>query len=308
MRKIVVIGGGSGSYTVLKGLKEYPVQLFSIVSMFDSGGSTGRLRNELGVLPPGDVRRCVIALADEDNENVLRELFLYRFEGGVQDHSLGNLVLTAAEKKYGNIGEGIKKLSKVLNLRGQVLPVSLDNAQLCAKLEDGKVIRGETNIDIADAERGKISEAFLEPVAEANPDAKEAILDADVVIIGPGDLYTSLVPNLLVNGIPEALRKTRAKIVYVCNIMTKKGETDGFLASDFVAEIENYISRSVDHVICNENNLNRVLLDRYRMENKFPVVFDLAHDHRVMIADIVSQEDFLRHDIKKLARELISLC
>jgi len=304
----VVIGGGSGSYTVLKGLKEYPVQLFSIVSMFDSGGSTGRLRNELGVLPPGDVRRCVIALADEDNENVLRELFLYRFEGGVQDHSLGNLVLTAAEKKYGNIGEGIKKLSKVLNLRGQVLPVSLDNAQLCAKLEDGKVIRGETNIDIADAERGKISEAFLEPVAEANPDAKEAILDADVVIIGPGDLYTSLVPNLLVNGIPEALRKTRAKIVYVCNIMTKKGETDGFLASDFVAEIENYISRSVDHVICNENNLNRVLLDRYRMENKFPVVFDLAHDHRVMIADIVSQEDFLRHDIKKLARELISLC
>lgn len=303
-----MIGGGSGSYTVLKGLKEYPVQLFSIVSMFDSGGSTGRLRNELGVLPPGDVRRCVIALADEDNENVLRELFLYRFEGGVQDHSLGNLVLTAAEKKYGNIGEGIKKLSKVLNLRGQVLPVSLDNAQLCAKLEDGKVIRGETNIDIADAERGKISEAFLEPVAEANPDAKEAILDADVVIIGPGDLYTSLVPNLLVNGIPEALRKTRAKIVYVCNIMTKKGETDGFLASDFVAEIENYISRSVDHVICNENNLNRVLLDRYRMENKFPVVFDLAHDHRVMIADIVSQEDFLRHDIKKLARELISLC
>lgn len=308
MRKIVVIGGGSGSYAVLKGLKEYPVQLFSIVSMFDSGGSTGRLRDELGVLPPGDVRRCVIALADEDNENVLRELFLYRFEGGVQDHSLGNLVLTAAEKKYGNIAEGIKKLSKVLNLRGKVIPVSLDNAQLCAKLENGKIIRGETNIDIADTERGKISEAFLEPVAEANPDAKEAILEADMIIIGPGDLYTSLIPNLLVNGIPEALRKTRAKIVYVCNIMTKKGETDGFLASDFVAEIENYISRSVDHVICNENNLNRVLLERYRMENKYPVVFDLAHDQRVMIADVVSQQDFLRHDIKKLARELISLC
>ncbi|MFH1395975.1 MAG: gluconeogenesis factor YvcK family protein [archaeon] len=308
MRKVVVIGGGSGSYLVLKGLKEYPLQIYSIVSMFDSGGSTGKLRDQLGVLPPGDVRRCLIALADDDHENILRELFMFRFEGGVENHSLGNLILTAAEQNYGNLAEGIKKLSQVLNLKGTVLPVSLDNAQLCAQLADGTVIKGETNIDIPEGERAKIEKVFLEPPAKLNSEAAEAIREADLIVIGPGDLYTSLIPNMLVEGIQEALAESKAKIAYVCNLMTKKGETDGFRVSDFVNEIENYLPRPVDHIICNENHISRMSLERYRLNNQFPVVFDMAEDQRAIVAELIDQPDVVRHNLRKLAHELVRLC
>jgi len=308
MRKVVVIGGGSGSYLVLKGLKEYPLQIYSIVSMFDSGGSTGKLRDQLGVLPPGDVRRCLIALADDDHENILRELFLFRFEGGVENHSLGNLILTAAEQNYGNIAEGIKKLSKVLNLKGTVLPVSLDNAQLCAELEDGTKIKGETNIDVPEGDRARISKVFLEPQAKLNPEAAEAIREADLVVIGPGDLYTSLIPNLLVDGIQEALAESKARIVYVCNLMTKKGETDGFRVSDFVNEVENYLPRPVDHIICNENHISRMSLERYRLNNQFPVIFDMTEDQRAIVAELIDQPNVVRHNLRKLAHELVRLC
>lgn len=304
----MVIGGGSGSYLVLKGLKDYPLQIYSIVSMFDSGGSTGKLRDQLGVLPPGDVRRCLIALADDDHENILRELFLFRFEGGVEDHSLGNLILTAAEQNYGNIAEGIKKLSKVLNLKGKVLPVSLDNAHLCAELDDGTIIKGETNIDVPEGDRARISKVFLEPNAKVNPEAAEAIREADLIVIGPGDLYTSLIPNLLVNGIQEALAESKARVAYVCNLMTKKGETDGFRVSDFVNEIENYLPKPVDHIICNENHISRMTLERYRLNNQFPVVFDMAEDQRAIVAELIDQPDVVRHNLKKLAHELVRLC
>jgi len=308
MRKVVVIGGGSGSYLVLKGLKEYPLQINSVVSMFDSGGSTGKLRDQFGVLPPGDVRRCLIALADDENENILRELFLFRFEGGVENHSLGNLILTAAEQNYGNLAVGIKKLGKVLNLKGKVLPVSLDDAQLCAQLIDGTTIKGESNIDVPTGNRAKISKVFLEPHANVNPEAAEAIREAELIVIGPGDLYTSLIPNLLVNGMAEAIAESKARIAYVCNLMTKKGETDGFRVSDFVAEIENYLSRPVDHIICNENNISRMDLERYRLEKKYPVVFDMVHDQRAILAELVEGPGLIRHDLKKLAHELVRLC
>ncbi|MBT3298350.1 YvcK family protein [archaeon] len=309
MRKVVVIGGGTGSYTVLRGLKKYPLQLFSIVNMFDSGGSTGILRDELGVLPPGDVRRCLLALSSDDEKSeILRDLFQFRFEGGVNNHSLGNLILTASEKNYGNIAEGIKKLSKLLGLEGEVIPVSLENAQLCAKLADGQIIYGESKIDIPETERGQISEVYLDPKPTLNEEAKEAMLKADLIVIGPGDLYTSLIPNLLVEGVTETLLETKAKIVYVCNLMTKKGETDGFIASKFLSEIENYVQKKVDYVICNEANINRNSLEHYRKEGQYPVVFDLAQDERAILANLTSIKGLIRHDGKKLARELVRLC
>jgi len=229
MKKIVVIGGGTGSYTVLKGLKVYPLQISAIVSMFDSGGSTGKLRDNLGVLPPGDLRRCLIALADDDKENILRDLFSFRFEGGVGNHSLGNLIITASEKNYGSLSAGIKKIGQLLNMRGKVIPVSLENSHLRAELKDGSIINGENNIDVPTNERSPINKISLNPSVIINEEAKVAILEADLVVIGPGDLYTSLIPNLLVDGVVEALQKTNARLVYICNLMTKKGETDGYM-------------------------------------------------------------------------------
>lgn len=277
--------------------------------MFDSGGSTGKLRDELGVLPPGDIRRCLLALSSDDEKSkILRDLFQFRFEGGVNNHSLGNLILTASEKNYGNLAEGIKKLSKLLDIEGEVIPVSLENAQLCAELSDGQTIRGESKIDVPESERGQIFKVYLDPQPKLNHEAKEAILKADLIVIGPGDLYTSLVPNLLVEGMKETLSQTNAKIVYVCNLMTKKGETDGFIASKFLSEMEKYVGRKVDHIICNESNINRNSLEHYRNQGQFPVVFDLAHDERAILASLASVKGLIRHDEKKLARELLRLC
>lgn len=307
MKKIVVIGGGTGSYTVLKGLKVYPLQISAIVSMFDSGGSTGKLRDHLGVLPPGDLRRCLIALADDDKENILRDLFSFRFEGGVGNHSLGNLIITASEKNYGSLSAGIKKIGQLLNMRGKVIPVSLENSHLRAELKDGSIINGEDNIDVPTNERAPINKISLNPSVIINEEAKIAILEADLVVIGPGDLYTSLIPNLLVDGVSEALQQTNARLVYICNLMTKKGETDGYMVSDFLREIENYAGRRVDQFICNENGIRSTLREIYRQKDQYPVLFNLPEDDRAIISDLVHQPQFIRHDYKKLAREIVRL-
>ncbi len=309
-KKITVVGGGTGSYTALKGLKGYDIDLAAIVSMFDSGGSTGVLRDELGVLPPGDLRKCLIALADEEGENVLRELFSYRFEGGVGDHSLGNLILTAAQKRYGNIAKGIGKLSKILNLKGDVYPVSLDDCTLCAKLKDGEVIEGEANIDVPVGEREPIDYVYLKPGAKVYSDVEKVLADSDLIVIGPGDLYTSVIPNLLVEGVPEAIRKSSAKTVYVCNLMTKQGETDDYKASDFLREVEKYLGGPVDYVICNENGMSAESLAIYEDQNQFPVEVDLK-DERLIKANILYQKnggkDLIRHHREMLAKELMKI-
>ncbi|HVS79907.1 MAG TPA: gluconeogenesis factor YvcK family protein [Candidatus Paceibacterota bacterium] len=324
MKRFVVIGGGTGSHAVLRGLKRYPLDLTAVVSMFDSGGSTGMLRDEFGILPPGDVRRCLVALAEENaprgngrrgGPNILRELFNYRFseESSLKGHSIGNLFLTALTQILGNEALAIREAGKVLNIKGRVLPVSLTNAHLHAELEDGTVIRGETNIDIPKHDGSKrIRRAFLEPAAFAFEETEAAIRNADAIIIGPGDLYTSIIPNLLVKGIPEAIRESRATKIFVCNVMTKWGETNGFKASDFAREALFYSGLDAfDYVICSSTPLSLPTLRRYSEEKSFPVICDPLLGNfarRVVREDVALASDIIRHDSEKLASVIIAQC
>ncbi len=227
---ITTIGGGTGTFNVLSGLsKRQNLNLAAIVTVADSGGSTGELHDEFGILPPGDVRRAIVALADDTE--VVRWLFEYRFKEGhsIAGHTVGNLLLTALTDIMGDFERGITELSDMFDVHGKVIPVTLDNVSLGVTLENGDWIVGESNIDVPKHDASiPIRDAFLLGGGRLNPRAKEAIENSDYVIIGPGDLYTSLVPNLLCAGMGDVLRTTRAKILYVCNIMTKHGETDGF--------------------------------------------------------------------------------
>ncbi len=317
MKKIVVIGGGTGTYTVLTGLKKHPVDLTAVVSMADSGGSSGRLRDELGILPPGDVRRCLLALASDEVSQSLRELFEFRFENGreLKNHSFGNLFLAALTEITGREDLAILEAAKVLQVRGQVLPVSLTNTQLCARLEDGTIIKGETNIDIRKVKpQLRIKEVFLKPAAEIYAPVAEAIAAADLIVVGPGDLYTSIIPNLLVRGIDTALVASSAPVVYVANIMTKYGETDGFAASDFAREIVRYLGRTLDFLVVNRfaKPIPPRLLGRYREERADPVTADVEHcsDYaaKVVARNLVSAKSLLRHDPVRLAETILELC
>ncbi len=311
MKKIVVIGGGTGAFTVLRGLKHYTNRLAAIVSMFDSGGSTGRLRDEFGFLPPGDVRRCILALAPEtEKTKILRELLSYRFSKGegLNKHNFGNLWLTALRDVIGNELGAIDYLSNLFNISGRVLPVTLDNSHLCAEFTDGTIVKGETNIDIPKHDGSlRISRLFLEPPAHALAASLDAVEDADLVVIGPGDLYTSLMPNFLVTGMKEALAATSAKKVFVCNVMTKWGETHGFTASDFLREVQKYAG-AVNAMVVNTKNASHTLLERYNQENAFPVLVDRENIKTELIeADLLNEQEIVRHDSYKLAKVLIGL-
>jgi uncharacterized cofD-like protein len=315
MKKIVVIGGGTGSYTVLRGLKHYPVDITAVVSMFDSGGSSGMLRDEFGLLPPGDVRRCLVALAEENGINILRELFNYRFkeDSSLKGHSFGNLFLTALTQIVGSEAQAIKKAGKVLNIKGQVLPVSVTNVNLRAELEDGSIIEGETNIDIPKHDGNlKITRIFLEPEAFILNETEQAIAEADIIVIGPGDLYTSVIPNLLVKGVSEAIQQSNAKKVYVCNIMTKWGETNGFKASDCAREVLSYIKgmEKFDAIICSSSIASPSLLKRYEAENSFPILLDPlleSYADKIICEDVAMISDIIRHDSSKLSKAIIDL-
>lgn len=231
--RIVVIGGGTGLANLLKGLKNFTNNITAIVTVGDDGGSSGRLRQEMGVLPPGDIRNCITALADE--EKLVTELFRYRFETGegLEGHSFGNLFLTALCAITGNdMIEAVRVASRVLNSCGQVLPATLDNINLIAELDDGRVIKGESHITEA---HGRIRRLTCDPFApKATPEAIDAILNAELIVLGPGSLYTSIVPNLLIHGIPDAIRRARAPKIYVCNVMTQEGETIDYSVADHV--------------------------------------------------------------------------
>ncbi|HPL14023.1 MAG TPA: YvcK family protein [Candidatus Aminicenantes bacterium] len=306
--KIVVIGGGTGSYNVLCGLKKYPVDLTAVVTMMDSGGSTGRLRDEFGFLPPGDVRRCLIALSSDTG--LLRKLFEYRFDrgSGLSGHSFGNLFLTVLRDLTGGDAAAVREAAKILNVRGQVLPVTLNNCQLGVVLENGQTVVGETNISIPRHDpRLRIRSLFVVPRARINKEAEAAILEADKIVIGPGDLYTSILPNIAVSGVKAALRKTRARVIYVCNIMTKAGETLGFTAVDFVRELEHYLGRGiVRDIVCNDQKPPARLLKRYAAERAEFVEPDLE-ESRVRRAALLGGRDLARHDSDRLARVLMSL-
>ncbi len=313
MKKVVVIGGGTGVFNVLSGLKEYKYDLAAIVTMADDGGSTGVLREEFGVLPPGDVRRALVALSDSDNK-MLSELFNYRFEenSSLKGHSLGNLLLTALARITGSWQEALREAVTILNVKGEVIPVTLQQTRLNAELENGALIEGETNIDIPKHDPNlRIKRVFLDPLVEANEDAIRAIKEADFVILGPGDLFTSILPNLLVDGIVSALHETKAKLIYITNIMTKYGETNQFKASDFVNEIENYLGQNIlDYVVVNVEEMGGKILDRYKDENVEYVDFDKENfDSRfeTITGKFLRSGQFLRHDQKKLAKKLNEL-
>jgi len=315
--KVAVMGGGTGIYAVLTGLRHHTDQITAIVSMSDNGGSSGRLRDEFGFLPPGDVRRCLVALASDDEAHVLRRLFEYRFDRGhgLNGHTFGNLLLTALTDILGGEDRAIDAAAQILNIHGRVLPVTLADTTLCARLSDGHVIHGETDIDVRKAYHdAAIEEVYLEPSdVDANPEALAAIAGADLIVLGPGDLYTSIVPNLLVPGIAEAIRDARGKRVYVCNVMTKAGETDGFAASDFIREIQRYLGGDVlDAAVLNyHESLPRDLYERYKAEGSEPVAIDLGGCYervpQLAIRPLTAAGALVRHNPDLLAQTLLEV-
>lgn len=311
MKKIVVIGGGTGVFTVLTGLKKYSLDLVAIVTMADDGGSTGILREEFGVLPPGDVRRALVALAAADKK-ILSQLFNYRFYKGtgLSGHSFGNLMLTALEKITGSFMSAIKESERILGVKGKVLPSTLAKVRLYAQLENGQIIKGEKNIDVPQHDgRFSIKKIWLKPSGTLNPEAKDEILRADGIVIGPGDLYTSLLPNLLVKGMPQALKKSKAKKIYVVNLMTKYGETNGFEAGDFITEVEKYLGQGVlDYVLINNKRPSPRRVRKYALERSALVkIGRLPAKPSPVLGDFLRYQGFIRHDPDKLAKAIVSL-
>ncbi len=317
--KIVCIGGGTGTFVVLKGLKNHSVNLTAVVTMSDSGGSNKRIRDEFGLLPTSDIRQCLVALSDESGGvGLMRQLFMYRFEKGegLKGMTFGNLFMAALTDITGNQREAILQTRKVLKIKGTVLPVSYTATNLFAEYEDGTVVNEEHFIDEPEHDGMlKITKVYLQPEAEANPDALKAILDADLIILGPGDLYTSLVPNLLVKGIPEAIEKSKAKKIYITNLMTKYGQTYGFSAADHVAVINKFIGNSLTGVVVNSGVLPKEALAEYEKSLEYPVVNDLPNDsnYTIIAADVAANtltektasdtlvRSLVRHDSDKLA-------
>jgi uncharacterized cofD-like protein len=312
-KKIVTIGGGSGQFVLLSALRDLKkIDITAIVSMVDSGGSTGRLRDEFGVLPPGDILKCALALSP-DRES-FRKLLQTRFKtkNRLDGHNAGNLLLTFLSQYAGSFPDGVEALAQILNIKGKVLPVTVDKATLVAELTDGSRIYGETAIDLPrGTQREKIKRAFLVPhhcdFIKIYPPVIRAIKQANLLIIGPGDLYTSIIPNLLVPGVKEALRKSRAKLVYVVNLMTKFGETDNFKVSDFVKVIEKTINRKLDFIIANNKKPTPRIINKYKKEKSSLVKCDLAGP-KVIKTDLMDTEaDIIRHNIEKLKEVLINL-
>lgn len=313
-KKIVVIGGGTGVFTVLSGLRQRCKNLSAVVTMADDGGSTGILREEFGILPPGDIRRAIVALSHSDNK-ILSDLFNYRFsEGrGLSGHTFGNLMLTALERITGNFEKAIEEAGKILSIEGEVIPVTTTPTRLVAELEDGTIVEGEGNIDIPRHDGGKkIASIYLNPRAKINPRAAKAIAKADLVVIGPGDLYTSIIPNLVVEGARRALEKTPAKVAYFPNCMTKFGETVGFHASDFVKILADYLGReNIDYVLINKTRPSASRIREYTAERSSfvePDVQNVLKPPTPILMDLIRSSGLVRHDPEKIAKALEMIC
>lgn len=316
MKKVTVIGGGTGTFVVLSGLKNYPLNLSVVVSMMDSGGSTGRLRDQLGILPPGDLRQCLVALSDAPL--LWRKLFLYRFEkGDLAGHNFGNIFLAALEKVSNSYDEAIETVSYVLKTKGNVIPVTHDKLHLVAEYENGNKVTGEGMIDENHTEETRIKKIYLEPQGKANPKAIKSIEDADFIVIGPGDLYTSIISVLLVNGVSEAIKKSKAKIVYIMNLMTKSGQTTNYKATDHLGDLGFYLGRQPDYVLINNGNIASDILVSYQRYNEVKIENDLNKDgYKIVEKDLIDNKkiekntadilyrSILRHDSEKVAREL----
>lgn len=315
---IVTIGGGSGQFALLNGLKDLEdIAITAVVSMVDSGGSTGRLRGELGILPPGDVLKCIVALSA--HQEAARTILLKRFQADhrLHDHSAGNMLLSALSRYAGSFSGAVSALGELLEVKGIILPVTVDQATLVAELTDGSRIYGERAIDTpGDRQCGHIRDVFLVPHHNDNvqvfPPVLEAIDRADVIILGPGDLYTSIIPNLVVPGVAEALQNSRATLMYVISIMTKFGETHQFSGLDFVHHLEHYLRRNLDVVIANQTPPPDRLREKYAREKSECVPMEADSPQwgrrRLQVCDLLDiTGDIIRHDSKKLADMLASL-
>jgi uncharacterized cofD-like protein len=311
---IVCLGGGNAMpKAVLSGLKKYNnIKISAICAMLDSGGSAGRLRKDYKINSPGDLRRAFLALAN--TSPVIESLFNYRFESGLlRGHNFANLFIVALELSFRrNYEKAFGFIKEFLNINHEVLPVTLDNSELFAVLENGRIIKGETNIDIPKHDgRLKIKKVYLKPQAKAYKKAVEAIKRADLIVIGPGDLYSSLVQILLTKGIPEALKKSKAKKVFICNIMTKYGETNNFSVSDFTNEIEKYAKCNLDYVIYNKKIISKKRLNNFR--KKHPYLLDIVKEGNIVDrkkfigADVIVSKGEIVHDSKKLSKIIMRL-
>ncbi|MEZ4103691.1 MAG: YvcK family protein [Candidatus Paceibacterota bacterium] len=326
-KKVVVVGGGTGTHTVLRGLRPYAdiLDITAIVSMADSGGSTGRLRDEFGFLPIGDVRNALTALAAEGDEydKLLRELFSYRFNKGegLSGHNFGNLLMTALTDILGSEVLAIEATSNLLRVAGKVVPVTTDQTHLEARYENGEILVGEHEIDevIEKYNNLRIIDLILKPKAKLYEGAREALCEADLIVLGPGDLYTSVIANFIVDGFCEALDKSQAKLIYVCNLMSKKGQTVGLNAKEHVEEIIKYAKHTPDIVIVNSTNFSEEEVLEYKKEGNFPVLnnctknelYEISAQPLVSRATIKKSEgdmlkrSLVRHDPAKLANVIL---
>lgn len=307
--KIVCIGGGTGLPNLLRGLKQYTCDITAIVTVADDGGSSGVIRGEMKIPPPGDIKNCLLALAD--TETLMQDLFQYRFNTGCfKGHSFGNLFIAAMTEMLGDFELAIKESSKVLAVRGRVLPSTLSDVSLIAEYEDGKKVLGESKIPNKDKEIVKVS---LYP-EDSKPlqESLDAIAEADAIILGPGSLYTSIIPNLLVKDITKAICKSKAKKIYIVNIMTQPGETTGYAASKHVNAIAKHAGYDViDYVVLNTENIPEILLSRYNKDGATPVICDSEKiedmGYTVVTGNIVNSNDYIRHSPKKLAKMVIEI-
>ena len=316
--KISCIGGGTGLFNLLMGLKTVPgVIPSSIVSMTDDGGSSGRLRESFGILPPGDVRRSLVALSNAPE--IMNELMTYRFDKGgcFLGHNLGNLLLTALARIKGSMSNAVSSLGDILNIQGIVHPVSATKSRLCALFEDGRVVKGESNIDLCKNRPPelRIVKCWHQPESKCDISAYSSIINSDFVVIGPGDLFTSIVTNILVKCIREAIVNTKAKKIYVCNLMTKPGETSNYDALDHIREVLKYLRRDcLDYIIISDNNkLSMESVMRYSRKKQYPVkmgdmkLIRKITKAKIIVADVAHERELVRHDGEKLKNVILDI-
>jgi uncharacterized cofD-like protein len=326
--KVLVIGGGTGTFTVLTGLKKYQeLDLSVIVSMVDDGGSNRVIRDEFGLLPTSDIRQCIVALSQERPGDLLRKLFTYRYSvgTGIAGMTFGNLFMAALADIYADQETAIKKTCEFLDVKGKIIPVTFDKTHLVARYENGKQVMGEHLIDEPndDLAKYKIVELEVFPQSTANPTAAKEIMESDYIVFGPGDLYTSILPNILIPGIAEAVKKSKSKKLFVVNLMTKYGQTNKYKSSDFLKELEKYLGRDViDYCLVNKSKaFPKGILKRYKAEKAIPVADNLKSSKKTKVvrADFISNEVYekpesdvlkrslIRHDPDKLAKAILSI-
>ena len=306
-KKVLVIGGGTGLSTLLKGLKQFPIDITAVVSVSDDGKSTGKLRKEFHIPAVGDIRRVLLSLSE--TEPLFEKLWNYRFDecSTLEGHTIGNLLLTAMIDINGNISSGMESLGKVLNLKGTVLPFTEDDVTLVAKMDDESIIEGEENIT---KYNGQIKDIFYKESPKVNDSVLEAVKDADLIILSMGSLYTSILPNLIVEQMKDTIKNSSAKVIYICNMMTQPGETDKYTVSDHIEICNKYLGKNLDAVFINNGEISKSIQEKYlTMEQKDPVKIDEEALRNLNIEsimnDYVSIEDgILRHNVEKLALDI----